>query len=95
MPKDLALQPQVLAAGRLAVEAARLGDDADRFADPGRFAQDVVARDLRRAAVRVSERGEDLHRRRLARAVRPEQAEDRPRRHREGEAVERLHVVPV
>ncbi len=43
--EDLALQAQVLAPGRLLVEAAGLGDDADRLAHAGRFAQDVEAGD--------------------------------------------------
>ena len=71
-----ALQDEVLAARGLGIDGRPLADHADRAADRFRVADDVDASDLGGAAVRPGERGQDLDRGRLARAVRPEQAED-------------------
>ena len=92
---DRALELQVLAAGRLGVEAVLLPDDADRAAHALRLREHVVAGDARLAFVGPREGGEDLDRRRFAGAVRAEEREDRPLVDREVEAVERLDVRRV
>ena len=86
---DPALEQEVLTAGRLAVDARLLRDVADRPPHAVRLADDVVAGDERAAGIRLRQRRQDPHRRRLPRAVRPEQAEDLACAHREGDAGER------
>ena len=76
----LALQDEVLAAGRVGVEPVLLADDADRVADARRVGEDVEAGDARAAAVGSREGGEDADGRRLPGAVGAEQAEDGARR---------------
>jgi hypothetical protein len=90
---DVTLQHQVLAAGRVAVDAGALRDVADRAPNGVRLAHDVVARDLGPPTVGGRERGEDLDGRRFAGAVRPEQAEDLAGTNGERDAVERLDVL--
>ena len=91
----LALQAQVLTAGRLPVDAGLLGDDADRAADGVGLVDDVVGGDRGCALIGPRERGEDLDRGGLARAVGPEQPEHRAGLHREVEPVERTDVAGV
>ena len=86
------LQRQVLAAGRRRVDARLLRHVADRAANGVGLADDVVARDLGPPVVRAGQRRKHAHGRRLARAVRPEQAEDLALAHAERNAVERLHL---
>ena len=88
-----ALQDVVLAPGQFDVHAGLLRDDADRAANARRLARDVEPRDASGAAVGTGERRQDLDGRRLARAVRPEQAEDRAGLHAERQPVERLDVA--
>src|SRR5262249_54855664 len=90
-PLDAALQHQVLAAGRVDVDARLLRHVTDRAPDGIRVAGDVVAGDARCAAVGPSERGEDADGGRLAGAVRPEQPEDLALAHGEGDAAQSLH----
>src|SRR5206468_9322 len=92
-PIDLGLHLQVLAAGRLRVEAVLLADDADRAAHPLCVADDIEAGHTRLAAVWARERGQDLDRGRLAGSVRAEQAEDRARLDGEAEPVERADAA--
>jgi hypothetical protein len=92
---ELGLHLQVLASGRLGVEAGLLPYNADRPSHPIGVADDVEARDACLATVCPRERGEDLDRRRLARAVRAEQAEDRARLDLEAEPVERGNAARV
>jgi hypothetical protein len=92
---ELALDDEVLAAGGVVVDAVLLADDADRMADAHGFGQHVVAGDTGAAGVGGGEGGEDADGRGLARAVRPEQAEDRARLDLEVEAVECAHVAGV
>src|SRR5829696_6179616 len=66
-PVHLALQPDVLAPRRLAVDARALRDDADAATNALLLLHDVVAGDGRRARVRARQRRQDLHRRRLPR----------------------------
>ena len=94
-PVDLGLHLEVLAAGRLRVEAGLLPDDPDRTAYAARVPDDVESGHARLAAVWTGERGQDLHGRRLAGAVRAEQTEDRSRLDREAKPVERGDVALV
>ena len=87
------LEHQVLPAGRPPVDPGLLRDVADHAADRARLADDVVAGDLCVALVRSRERDEHAYGRRLAGAVRPEQAEDLALADCERHAVERLHVA--
>jgi hypothetical protein len=57
--------------------------------------EDVIAGDAGAAGVRPRERGEDPDGGGLARAVGPEQAEDRPGRNGEVEPVERTDVARI
>ena len=59
------------------------------------FPKDVEACDVRRPGVGSRERREDLHRRRLAGAVRPEQSEDRALGNGKAEPVERTDATGV
>jgi hypothetical protein len=83
------VQRELLARGQLRIERRLLEHDADLPAHRGALAHDVAAeqRDLARA--RREQRREHAHRRRLARAVRAEQAEADPARHVEVDARER------
>ncbi len=90
---DAALEHEVLAPGRLPVDAGVLRDVADRAAHAVRVAHDVLARDDRASGVGLRQRRERAHRRRLAGAVRAEQPEHLAVAHGERDAVERLHVL--
>ena len=70
--------------GQQRVERRLLQRGADRRAHRGALADDVVARHARRARGRRQQRGEHQHRRRLARAVGPEEAVDLAGRDRAG-----------
>ena len=87
------LEHEILAAGAVLVDARVLRHVADRAPDGAGLAADVVARDLRPAGVHPAQRGEDADGRRLARAVRTEQAEDLALAHGEGNAGQRLHAL--
>ena len=71
-----ALQAHVLAAGEHRVQRDVLQRDADRGAHLRALLRDVVARDGGACRRRRQQRREDLDRRRLARAVGPEEAVD-------------------
>ena len=77
------------------VEQDLLVDDADRALGVARVLIDVEAPDRRAAARLVDQPRQDVDQRRLARAVGPEQPEDRALRHIEGDAVERLLAALV
>ena len=70
---------EVLAPGRLGIDGDPLADRADHAPYPLWLGEDVEPGDRGAAGVGSREGGEDLDRRRLAGAVRPEQAEDRAR----------------
>ena len=94
-PVELALDDEVLAAGRVAVDAVLLADDADRVADAHGLREHVVAGDAGAAGVGARERGEDPDGGGLAGAVGPEQAEDGAGLDLEVEPVERADVARV
>ncbi len=71
-----ALEDEVLAPGRVAVDARCLRDVADRPPHRAGLGADVVSRDGRPTGIALRQGREDAHGRRLAGAVRPEQAED-------------------
>ena len=73
---DEAVQVEVLAHRQPVVEARLLEDDAELLPRLERLAHHVEAADPRRAAVRRGDGAEDVHQRRLARAVRAEQREE-------------------
>jgi hypothetical protein len=64
-------------------------------ADGERLGDDVVAEHGGAAGGRTQQRGQDVHERRLARAVRPEQAEDGGRLNLEVHAVEGDDVAEI
>ena len=66
---------EVLATGEVLVDGGRLAGETDRAAHPVRVLGDVDPEHLADALVGQQQRGEDAHRRGLARAVRPEQPE--------------------
>ena len=92
-PLHAALEHQVLAAGAVLVDARVLRHVADRAAHGVRLTTDVVAGDRGRALVRVRERDEHAHGRRLAGTVRAEQPEDLAFAHVERDAVECLDLA--
>ena len=94
-PVELALDDEVLAAGRVHVDAVLLADDADRVADAHGLGEHVVAGDAGAARVGGGEGGEDADGRGLARPVGAEQAEDGARLDLEVEAVERTDVARI
>jgi hypothetical protein len=83
---------EVLPAGELLLNGRRLAGQADRAAHRGRRADDVVAVHQGPSGVRQQQRGHDAHGGRLARAVRPEEAEHRPVRNGQVDAAQRAHV---
>ena len=93
--EELPLQAQVLAAGRLPVHPRALRHDADGPPDVARPIEDVEARDDRPSLVGAREGGQDLHGRRLARAVRTEHPEDRSGLDPEPDPVQRADVARV
>ena len=90
-----AAQAEVLARGRLAVGAAALGDHADRA--PDRAGSVLTSWPATRALPESARASvvSDPHRRRLAGAVRAEQAEHGALLDGERQAVERAHVAGV
>src|SRR5262249_32246749 len=94
-PVDLGLHLQVLAAARLRVETVLLPHHSDRAAHRLCVAEHVEAGHARLAAVWARERGQDADGRRLAGAVRAEQAKDRSRLDDEAEPVERADAAVV
>ena len=88
--------PEEVEVGRrrqLVVEARRLGQDADPGADLLGVLDDVEAVDRGAALARLDERGQQPDRRRLARAVRPEQAEHLAAEHLEVHPADRPQVA--
>ena len=90
-PVDPALQEEVLAAGRLPVDAGVLRDVAEHAAHARGMRDDVLAADERAARVGLRQRRQHADGRRLPGAVRAEQPEHLALAHRERHAVERLH----
>ena len=76
---QLAHQQQVLAGGEHVVDRGELSGQADLLADLGGLLGDVEPGDARRAPVGVEQRGQDVDRGRLARAVAPSRAKTVPR----------------
>jgi hypothetical protein len=79
--------------GQLRVERGRLETDANAWLERVRAVGDVEAEDDRLAAIGRPQAFEDLDRRRLARAVRPEQAEDLARGDIEIDAIDGLDLA--
>jgi len=73
-PVDLREEVDVLARGEIVVEAEPLAHVADAVADLGGVRADVVAEDGRGAAARFLQPAERAHERRLAQAVRADEA---------------------
>jgi hypothetical protein len=69
--------PQVLRAGEQVVDGGVLPGEADRAPDADRVGQQVMAGHRGGARVRPDQRGENADQGGLARAVRPEQGDDR------------------
>ena len=90
---DLRHERHVARGRHLGIERRRLGQVADRAARERRLPEDVMPPDHRLAVRRRQEAGQHAHGRGLARAVRPEEADDFPRRHLEVEATHRLEVA--
>jgi len=87
------LQADQLAAGHQRVQRRFLQGDPDRGPHRPRFADDVVAGDGRPAAGRQQQRRQHPHRRRLAGAVGPEEAEDLALRDGDVDALHRQYLV--
>ena len=81
-------QQEVLLAGEQLVDRGELAGEADRGADAVGVAHDVASVHECRAAVGPHQRGQDVHGRRLAGAVRAEQRGDGARAHGEVDVVE-------
>jgi hypothetical protein len=87
---------EVLEAGEVLVNSGVLPGHADQPAQSIRVTHDVEPGDARPTAVGREQRRQHPHGRRLARAVRAEQAHHRALRHLEVEPVERAHLsVPL
>ena len=84
---------EVLEAGQVLVHGGVLAGEPDLLANLRWLADDVEARDARRAVVGREQRGQDPDGGRLAGAVRAEQAEDDCRLDAEVDARERMHVA--
>ena len=82
-------QRQVLLAGQERVHRRELAGHSDHVAHGLSLASGVVTGDAHLSRVRLDQGGQDVHRRRLARAVGPEQREDRSGRHAQVDPVER------
>jgi len=83
---------EVLEAGQVLVHGGVLAGEPDAPPQPLAVADDVEAGDAGLAGVGAQQRGQDPHGRRLARAVRPEQAEDRPGLDPEVDPAQGFHV---
>jgi hypothetical protein len=83
---------EVLPPGELLLNGCRLPGQPDRPTDRGRFPHHVVPVHQGPPRVRQQQRGQDTHGGRLARAVRPEDAEHGPLWHRQVDATQRAHV---
>ena len=92
-PGDATVEVEVLVRGERAVHGDRLRDVADPRAYLEVFAADVVPRHERAPFRGAEQRGEHADRRRLARAVGPEQPEHLAGRHRERDAADRLELT--
>ena len=78
-------QREILRAGQVGVEHRLFGDVADARLVGEEIVSDRTSVE-QRAAGRLEQPGEDRHRRRLPGPVRPEQAQDAPRRQLEAES---------
>ena len=87
--EEAAEHHEVLATAQDLVHRGVLADEADPLSDSPGVAHDVEPRDLRPSAVGQQQRRQDPDRRRLAGAVRSEEADDPPATHDEVEAVQR------
>jgi hypothetical protein len=97
-PRDavgLAGEPDVLLRCQLRVDAGLLGHVADGLPDLPGLGRHVEAVDPDAPAGRRQQRGEHLDRGRLARAVRPEEAEELPLGYRQVDAANGLGAVGV
>ena len=90
-PEIPGLDAQRLAHGEERVEHELLRDDPERAPRGAIVGDDIVAEDPRRAAIGAGQPGQDRDQRRLAGAVRAEQAEELALPDDEVDARERLH----
>ena len=88
-PGELPEEPQVLAAGERRVDPRLLRREPEKRAHPVRVRERVDPTDPHAPAVGAAEAGDDRHERRLARAIRAEEAHDLSRGDVEIDAVER------
>jgi hypothetical protein len=86
--QQISHQPQVLLAGEQVVHRGELAGDADRGADRGWVASQVVPGHLDLPAVRRDQRGQYPDHGRLASPVRPEQREHGPAGHCQVDVIE-------
>ena len=86
---ELGVEEEVLLRRQVEVEGGVLEHQSDVAPDLAPLGHHVVARHQRGAARRLDERAQHPDRRRLARAVRPEEAERLPRRNLEVDAAHR------
>jgi hypothetical protein len=86
--------PEQLLRARLGIDAELLGQVAERLPHGVHLLHDVEVAEVDGADVRLLERGEDAHQRRLAGTVRAEQAVH-SRRNRERHVLQRLHAVGI
>jgi hypothetical protein len=82
-----------LARAQVRVGRELVGHEADALAHRSRLLEHRDALEQRVARVGQVERGQDAHRRRLARAVGPDEAIDHPRPHLERERVDRAQLA--
>ena len=85
--------PQVLAAGEVRVDGCVLTGEPDASTHGRRLVNDVATEHFGASGVGAQDRREHAHGRRLARAVRPEEAEDRALVDLQVHAVEGGHVA--
>jgi hypothetical protein len=90
---ELADEAEVLAAGEVLVDRCVLAGETDQRAHGVGLAHHVVAEHARPPGVGLDDRGQDPHGRRLAGAVRAEEAEHGARRHAQVDAVEGVDVA--
>ncbi len=88
-------EAKVFCDGEVAIERRLLKHEPDAASDLEILAHDVVPGDARRAATRGQQRREDMNGCGLARAVRPEKAEELALTHLQIEGVERANRAEV
>ena len=91
-PVQATLEHELRAAGDLAVGAAGLADVADPFANPGLLGRELAPGHPGGAAAGWQQRRQHPQRGRLARAVRPEKAEDLAAAHVQVHARDGFHL---